>query len=169
MRLHGLHWPHGRGPARVRHGSPRHGQRWSRCRVPRGAGRPCRRDARAPGHAPEGQHQRVAMARHARGARDTARVAHGSLHTVMTAGTIRNLTSSICTSHCDRLDTGAHQRSARLAPAGCLIFRAVAPPTECQQGSVTRSARFCRLPWPQSSERGGTEQKADEQKGAATP
>lgn len=27
------------------------------------------------------------MARHARGARDTARVAHGSLHTVMTAGT----------------------------------------------------------------------------------
>jgi len=79
-----LHDPHCQGPASVRHCPMRQGPRRSRCRAPRGTGRPCLRDARSPGHAPEVQ-QRIVMAMHARGMRDTAQVLHVSMPTVMTA------------------------------------------------------------------------------------
>src|SRR5215471_14751628 len=79
-----LHDLHCQDPARVRHCLMWQGPRRSRCRASRGTGQPCLWDTRSPGHALAIQ-QRIVMAMHARGMRDTAQVLHVSMLTVITA------------------------------------------------------------------------------------
>src|SRR5262245_24436060 len=52
--------------------------------VPHGTGRPCLWDVRSPGHAPAIQ-QRIVMAMHSRGMRDTVQMLHASMPTVLIA------------------------------------------------------------------------------------
>ena len=69
----------------VRHGQTRQGKQRYRCREQRCAGRTLLLDSSYPGQSPAVQQQIVAMALHASGIRDTARVLHIRTNTVRTA------------------------------------------------------------------------------------
>jgi insertion element IS1 protein InsB len=85
MILQVLHCPHWHGTDIVRHGLTRQGKQRDRCREHRCAGRTFLLESSYPGQSPAVQEQIVAMALHASGIRDTARVLHVSTNTVMTA------------------------------------------------------------------------------------
>ena len=83
MILQVLHCPHCPGTDIVRHGQTRQGKYRYQCREKRRAGRPCLLDSRYPGQSPAVTEQRVEMALHASGMRDTARVLQISTATVI--------------------------------------------------------------------------------------
>jgi len=84
MRTQVLHCPYCQGLDSVRHGTSPEGKQRDRCRQGReGRGRPFLLAESDAGPSPEGTQQRVALARHARGIRDTARVWHVSPPTVL--------------------------------------------------------------------------------------
>jgi transposase-like protein len=83
MLLQVLPWPHCQGTDSVRHGTTRQGQQRDRCREQRCAGRTFLLAYAYAGQSPDVKQQSVAMAMHASGIRDTARVVHVSPTTVM--------------------------------------------------------------------------------------
>ena len=78
-----LHCPNCQGTDIVRHGKTRQGKQRYRCREHHGVGRTFLLDYSYPGQSPAVKHQIVEMAMNASGIRDTARVLHVSMHTVM--------------------------------------------------------------------------------------
>src|SRR5262245_14440211 len=94
MRAHVRHCPYGQGIESVQHGTTPAGKQRYWCRACPERGRTFLLAYIYAGHAPEVKQQIVAMALHASGMRDTARVWHVSPPTVMKERKKRNLSSN---------------------------------------------------------------------------
>jgi transposase-like protein len=89
-----LHCPHCQGTNIVPHGQTRQGKPRYRCREKCCAGPTFLLDYTYPGQSPEVERQIVDIAMNASGIRDTARVLHVSLNTVIKELQKKNLTAS---------------------------------------------------------------------------